>query len=37
MVDDYTRRKLEEEEVRGYPSDEDYEFEEEEEIKEPED
>jgi len=36
VVDDFAQRKIEEEEVRGYPSDEDYEFEEEEEIKEPE-
>ena len=36
MVDYYARRKLEEEEARGYPLDEDYDFEEEEEIKDPE-
>lgn len=35
-VDDYAQRKLEAEEARGYPSDEDYNFEEVEEIKEPE-
>jgi hypothetical protein len=35
VVDDYAQRKLEEEEARGYTSDEDYDFEEEEEIKEP--
>jgi len=36
VVDDYARRKIEEEEAIGYPLDEDYNFEEEEEIKEPE-
>ncbi|AES97709.1 hypothetical protein MTR_5g058690 [Medicago truncatula] len=36
VVDDYARRKIEEEEARGYPSDEDYDFEEDDEIKEPE-
>jgi len=35
VVDDFSRRKLEEEEARGYPSEEDYNFED-EEIKEPE-
>ncbi|AES72356.2 raffinose synthase or seed inhibition protein [Medicago truncatula] len=34
VLDDYARRKLEEEEAKGYPSDEDYDFED-EEIKEP--
>jgi len=36
VVDDYARREIEEEEARGYPSDEDYDIEEEEKIKEPE-
>lgn len=36
VVDDYARRKIEEEEARGYPSDEHYDFKEKEEIKEPE-
>jgi hypothetical protein len=37
VVDDYARRKIKEEEARGYPSDEDYHFEEEEDdIKDPE-
>jgi len=36
VVDSYAQRKIEEEKARGYPSDEDRDFEEEDEIKEPE-